>query len=144
MATKIKITTDFDCTTTGVTGHYKATRVPFKDKSGQLISSQEDWEKARNQQRNWETLTQLISLYTQPYDLTAPRYNNKTKQWYFEFRVEFDGIFESPNDSLGLLKQAAAGVPILTDLSTTNAQISFLEPGKNVFFEDITEPTTNK
>ena len=46
--------TYFDITATGVTGHYKSSRVPFLDQVGKNITNELDWNKARNQQRNWE------------------------------------------------------------------------------------------
>ena len=56
--TKVECITRFDITNTGVTGHFKSSRVPFEDQSRHKIIDQESWDRARNQQRNWETLTQ--------------------------------------------------------------------------------------
>ena len=67
--------TYFDINNTGVTGHFKASRVPFTDKSGQQITNEMSWNIARNQQRNWETLTQLISMRTQIAKMSAPKRN---------------------------------------------------------------------
>ena len=55
----------FDITATGVTGHFKTTRVPYVDQAGQEIVDQATWNRSRNQQRNWETLTQILGLRTQ-------------------------------------------------------------------------------
>ena len=62
----------FDITATGVTGHYKSSRVPFQDLTGTSITNEISWNRARNQQRNWETITQLISLRTQISELQTP------------------------------------------------------------------------
>ena len=59
------VQTFFDITATGVTGHYKPARVPFRDHAGNVITDESDWGRARNQQRNWETLTQILGLRTQ-------------------------------------------------------------------------------
>ena len=42
----------FDITATGVTGHYKSSRVPFRDSTGNNIENETTWNRARNQQRN--------------------------------------------------------------------------------------------
>jgi len=66
---RILCRTLFDCSATGVTGHYRPSQVPFEDSAGNTIANQHDWMFARNQQRNWETLNQLISLRTQVFDV---------------------------------------------------------------------------
>ena len=64
--------TFFDITATGVTGHYKSSRVPFNDLSNVTIEDERSWNYARNQQRNWETITQLIGLRTQISQIENP------------------------------------------------------------------------
>ena len=49
---KFACQTLFDITATGVTGHYKLSRIPFRDRAGQLIHDTESWNRSRNQQRN--------------------------------------------------------------------------------------------
>lgn len=135
MATRIRISTTFDCTTTGVTGHYKAAQLPFRDRAQQLIDSESAWLRSRNQQRNYETLMQIVNLYTQPINSSYARHEND--QWSFEFDTEFDGVFSTGDDSLGLLKTAATGVPMLTDLDSRQIVTGSLLPDVNVFFEEI-------
>jgi hypothetical protein len=135
MATRIRISTTFDCTTTGVTGHYKAAQLPFRDHAQQLVDNEHSWLCSRNQQRNYETLMQLVNLYTQPMNSSPAEYENH--QWSFEFDTEFDGVFSSGDDSLGLLKAAATGVPMLTNLDSHEIETASLLPGINVFFEEI-------
>lgn len=110
---KIEVKTLFDITSTGVTGHFKSARLPFKDRSGHIINDLEAWNRARNQQRNWETLTQLISLRTQIFDLNEPIVSKNL--WQFEFQTESE-IFNDGTDSVGVLKADAAGIPMLKDL----------------------------
>ena len=43
--------TFFDITATGVTGHYKSSRVPFNDLSNVTIEDERSWNYARNQQK---------------------------------------------------------------------------------------------
>ena len=108
---KIRCTTSFDITATGVTGHYRPGRVPFRDSSGQMITNERDWNRARNQQRNWETITQLISLRTQVNMPGVPVLTDQT--WSFEFEVESNTIFASHTDPLGVLKNDCYHVPML-------------------------------
>jgi hypothetical protein len=135
MATRIRISTTFDCTTTGVTGNYKAAQLPFRDSAQQLINSEAAWLRSRNQQRNYETLMQIVNLYTQPMNPSCSEH--KTDQWSFEFDIEFDGVFSSDDDSLGLLKAAATGVPMLDKLDSFQFVTTSLLPNINVFFEEI-------
>jgi hypothetical protein len=135
MATRIRISTTFDCTTTGVTGHYKSVHSSFFDNANQTIDSLESWTRSRNQQRNYETLLQIISLYTQPEDITESREHNGT--WSFEFTTEFDGIFSNETHNLGLLKNAANGVPVLDKINTDQLCTIVIIPDVNVFFEEI-------
>lgn len=110
---KIKVRTRFDITATGVTGHFKSARLPFTDKSGKKIDSLDSWNRARNQQRNWESLTQLISLRTQIFNLTDPEIIDSF--WQFEFQTETE-IFNDSSDPVGILKADAAGIPMLQEL----------------------------
>ena len=111
---KIKIRTLFDITATGVTGHFKTARVPFTDQVGNQIIDLITWNRARNQQRNWETLTQLIQLRTQIDNVVKPQCNNGL--WEFEFTTETE-IFNDGVDSVGILKADSNGVPMLTELN---------------------------
>ena len=104
----------FDITATGVTGHFKSSRTPFKDRAGQSITSEDTWNRARNQQRNWETLTQIISLRTQVIDLTQPdRFDGA---WEFEFATETPDAYGPEDDPTQILRLDANGVPMLQTL----------------------------
>jgi len=104
----------FDITATGVTGHYKSSRVPFQDLTGTSITNEISWNRARNQQRNWETITQLISLRTQISELQNPKKNKNT--WSFEFESETPYAFGPEDDPTKLLLSDSAGVPMLIGL----------------------------
>ena len=107
----------FDITATGVTGHYKSARIPFQDRSGQSIKNEEAWNRSRNQQRNWETLTQILSLRTQLFLLTEPVQDLTGTRWMFEFETESDGIYGSESDPTSVLRSDANGVPMLRELN---------------------------
>jgi hypothetical protein len=135
---KICCKTLFDITHTGITGHYRPARGEFVDRAGQTIKDQRSWDRARNQQRNWETLTQLISLRTQV-DLSSPLYKNKS--WKFEFEFEAENLFWKDNDPVGILKDDCNGVPMLLGLTEKDTLQPFLVtngPGQNIWFETIT------
>jgi hypothetical protein len=107
----------FDITSTGVTGHYKSARIPFLDRAGQTIKNEESWNRSRNQQRNWETLTQILSLRTQLFLLTDPVQDLTGTRWMFEFETESDGIYGSESDPVSILRSDANGVPMLRELN---------------------------
>jgi hypothetical protein len=111
---KVECVTRFDITNTGVTGHFKSSRVPFADHSGHKIIDQESWDRARNQQRNWETVTQIISLRTQIFELTEPVKNQD--HWQFEFSVETPSVFGTPGNPVAVLIQDSHHVPMLNNL----------------------------
>lgn len=114
--TKILCRCLFDCTATGVTGHFKSSRIPFTDKAGQSITDETAWNRARNQQRNWETLTQIISLRTQVMELTEPEFYDGA--WEFEFATETADAYGPEEDPTRILRLDAEGVPMIQNLPT--------------------------
>jgi len=113
---KFACQTLFDITATGVTGHYKLSRIPFRDRAGQLIHDTESWNRSRNQQRNWETITQILSLRTQLFDLSDPISDQTGTRWMFEFETETAGVYGPESDPVSVLRSDAAGVPMLREL----------------------------
>jgi len=107
----------FDITRTDVTGHCKASRMPFQDRAGQTIKDETAWNRSRNQQRNWETLTQILSLRTQLFDLSEPVQDHTGTRWMFEFETESDGIYGPESDPVAVLRADAEGVPMLRELN---------------------------
>ena len=80
---KFMCQTLFDITATGVTGHFKSARLPFLDHAGQTINNDISWNRSRNQQRNWETITQILSLRTQLFEITDPIQDQLGARWIF-------------------------------------------------------------
>ena len=113
---KFACQTLFDITATGVTGHCKQSRMPFHDHAGQLIHDVESWNRSRNQQRNWETITQILSLRTQLFALTDPIPDQTGTRWMFEFETESAGIYGPESDPVSVLRSDAEGVPMLREL----------------------------
>jgi hypothetical protein len=130
MAYSICVLTDFDCRPTGVTGHFRTNVLPFVDRIDQSITNFDSWNSSRNQQRNWETLLQLIGLYTQPQSISDIRMKNG--RWEFEFETEFDDVFRLNDDPVGLLKQACRGVPIINYVQ--QQLTALLQPDVNIWF----------
>jgi hypothetical protein len=128
---RIQCQTLFDITATGVTGHFKPSRIPFPDATGATINSEAKWNRARNQQRNWETVTQIISLRTQV-DFIPPVQNNDT--WTFEFEIANDQLFANDQDPLAVLKTDCADVPMITGLNETALNDTILIIDKNIWF----------
>jgi len=114
---KFQCRTLFDITATGVTGHYRSVRGAFVDLVGNQIRNEQDWNRARNQQRNWETVTQIISLRTQVFELTDPVKN--LDHWQFEFEVETPSVFGTTGNPVEVLIQDSHHVPMLNKLNNT-------------------------
>ena len=114
----------FDITATGVTGHAKSARIPFKDRTGQELTDYVAWNRARNQQRNWETITQIISMRTQLFELTDPVCENL--MWQFEFATELEGVFGDRVDPTKVLRSDSDGVPMITNLDNKQDLTSVL------------------
>lgn len=137
---KIVCRTFFDCSYTGVTGHYRPSEIPFIDKAGYSVTDQLDWHRSRNRQRNWETLMQIIGLRTQPQNITRPE--NKSGEWVFEFVAEAEGVYSLSNDPdpIAGLKQDCNGVPMVINLSERSdifPTLSISGPNQNIWFETI-------
>jgi hypothetical protein len=139
----IRCKTVFDCTFTGVTGHYRISQLPFVDRSGQSVSTQIEWTRSRNQQRNYETLLQIFGLKTQPLDITPPKQVDNV--WQFEFSIESPAVFSAQDslDPLIGLKQDCVGVPMIANVSDIAQQLKMLDPEQNIWFEILNTPTEN-
>ena len=132
---KVQCRTFFDITATGVTGHYKSSRIPFVDRAGNHVTGEPEWNRSRNQQRNWETLTQLMQLRSQIFNLSLPV--TVDKYWQFEFEVEIDQLFLLDDDEFGIVKQDCDGVPMITGLNEQHFLNTVLEvdgPQQNIWF----------
>ena len=130
--------TYFDITATGVTGHFKPASIPFEDQAGQQITDLTAWNRARNQQRNWETLTQLISMRAQVFELLEPLGYNGS--WSFEFEVETPDVFGPADNPVAVLQSDAEGIPMINNLNNTRELAPVLKasgPDQNIWFIPI-------
>jgi hypothetical protein len=130
----------FDITATGTTGHPKTAQWPRPDRSGAIISSAETWNLSRNQQRNWETLQQIIGLRTQISAITDPVIDASGTRWMFEFESDRPGVFGPDSDPVSVLREDAAGVPMLRELNNDPDLDPFLVtkgPRQNIWFAAV-------
>jgi hypothetical protein len=131
---KIVCSTLFDITATGITGHFKPSRIPFTDLNGNVIHDEPEWHRARNQQRNWETISQLISLRTQVFNISTPIMQKD--RWVFTFEVDAPGIFGT---DLTLLIADCSDVPMITGLDELPSDFKILAStgtNQNIWFEE--------
>ena len=138
---KYRCQTQFDITATGITGHCKSTRMPFRDRAGQLIDTTEAWNRSRNQQRNLETLIQILGLRTQVFGLTDPVTDQRGQRWMFEFETEAQGVYGPDQDPTLVLRADATGVPMLLELNNIPELDPFLVtqgPRQNIWFAAVT------
>jgi len=136
---RFSCTTRFDITATGVTGHFKSSRVPFRDRAGNTVEDIAEWNRSRNQQRNWETVQQIIGMRTQISGSTVPERTGST--WHFEFETETPGVYGTDDDPVAILYTDAAGVPMLVDLDNHRELAPFVVisgPEQNIWFSPST------
>lgn len=140
MKIRIKCTTLFDITATGVKQRFNKNQIPFRDNTGQLVSNDLDWARSRNQQSNWETINQLISLRTLPEHISTPVKNAELGTWSFEFDIVTPDALFVNNDPMGYLVLDCHDVPMLTGLgekSTLDPFIDTRATSANTWFELI-------
>jgi hypothetical protein len=143
---KIQCRTLFDCSRTGVTGTFRASEIPYQDRAGQMVNNHQDWNRSRNQQRNYETLLQIFGLRTQPQEITQPECRDSV--WQFSFESENEGVFgvHHSTDPLAGLKIDCEGVPMMLNLTETSSTVPVLTtqgPQQNIWFDAINTSTEN-
>jgi hypothetical protein len=125
---RIKVSTHFDITETGVTRPYKGQQLPTRVR-GQTIDTVDEWDVKRKQQNNLETVIQVLSMRASILDMSVVTHNNDV--WSFTFEVEDLLVYGT---ELELLKQELEGIPMITGLSETKKLDAFLN-NKNTWFD---------
>lgn len=134
--TRIICRTLFDITRTEVKHSFNAGRVPFRDHAGQTITDHRSWMLARNQQRNWETIIQVLSLRAQPHDISDPDFwLGDAVWWAFEFSVADPAALTLGDRPWGQIEQDCSMVPMLIGLREQVTVTPMLIPGINIVFE---------
>lgn len=149
MRTIIKCHTLFDITSTGITN-----RKPPIDLTE---DKQYTWTLNRNRQNNFDTLVQVVSLRTQPEDISKSSereidfsvpnkfgflFENEEPQkvWSFTFSINYNNVYDDGIDELGALYTDCDGVPMLKVGTEWDKLPSFLDVSpelRNVYFEVI-------
>ena len=98
--------TTFDITVTGVRNNFNINRLPLTDTSGQTIITREQWHRSRNQQRNWDTINQLVSLRTLPHSVSMPQCQDTgdVRLWDFEFSIDQEDSLAEGDNMFGSLE----------------------------------------
>jgi hypothetical protein len=121
MTTTIQCATLFDITETGVRNHTANARLPFQDQSGQDVDTEKAWIRSRNQQRNWETVNQILALRTLPENISSPvqQQRDQARTWQFEFDIPDLNAVSEGDAALSLLLKDCESVPMITGLRET-------------------------
>jgi hypothetical protein len=109
----------------------------------------------RNQQRNWETVIQCLSLQTQPNIIHLPVvteldvagtgfgdfYQGHQRVWHWSWSIEHEGIYDHGNKKLATLLRDFEQVPIVTGLEeTARFMLPIFYPHgtiKNIYFKEV-------
>jgi hypothetical protein len=115
------------------------------------------FDQQRLQQANFETVLQVISLRSQPENIsettvtqtklragsewgTAYRSKNKVKCWQFEFTVAHTKVFAREDHELGALLADCQNVPMIKDLDEWHSIANTLDVSpelRNIIFEVV-------
>jgi hypothetical protein len=147
MRTIIRCHTLFDITSTGILNR----KTPINIAPEKLS----EWEQDRNRQTNFDTIVQVVSLRTQPEDITKAiksevNFSSDTKfgflfdqeenqpVWSFDFTIYYAGVYNDGIDELGALYQDCNGVPMIKINTAWDKLPNFLDTTpelRNIYFE---------
>jgi hypothetical protein len=131
----IECSTGFDITATGVLGQYRENREIRNLADGSTINSREAWLRARNQQRNWETMNQIIALRCLPENIQVPR--RVGDQWRFQFDIDSLAAVSDQFGDLEFLQRDAQGVPMILGLEEATGLDSMIRTQGTVINTDF-------
>lgn len=141
-----------DITKTGIVSNYRPEIPMFVDDADQIVRDNETWNRSRNQQRNFETIIQIIGLRAQPLFLQPPtsaeldlntlrfgiKHRGTHRVWTFRFAVEHNQVFDGEYP-LQSLHSDINQVPCILNLrETANIEDSvYITAGNNanIYFE---------
>jgi len=143
-----------DITKTGIVSNYRPEIPMFVDDAGQIVRDFDTWNRSRNQQRNFETIIQIIGLRAQPLLLEPPessvvelntlrfgvQFRGSHRVWSFRFAVEHSQVFDGAQP-LQSLHDDINQVPCISNLKETCGIETpiFITQGNNanIYFETI-------
>jgi hypothetical protein len=153
MSFKLKCYTLFDITKTG--------NIHRKPPINGTPEQTKRWEKTRNTQANFDTIIQVVSLRSQPEDITDPieeiiifdgeldmfgfLFDNDDMAhscWSFEFTIPHNKVFDDGVNELGYLYNDCNGVPMIKVGTEWEKLPNFLDSTpelKNIHFEVIND-----
>lgn len=153
MSYTLRCHTLFDITKTGVPN-----RRPPSDLTGSELKL---WNSNRNRQSNFDTILQVVSLRSQPENISTPKkeefkfeefeefgflFDSMADQtiykWTFEFTVNYHGVFNDGITDLGALYSDCDSVPMITGLDEWKKIPNFLDVSpelKNIYFEVLND-----
>jgi hypothetical protein len=151
MSYRIRCYTLFDITKTGIIN-----RKPPANGTNQQVAT---WEKNRNTQCNYDTILQVVSLRSQPENITEPNqeivifedsdmfgfmYDNEEAQitWAFDFDIIHHSVFDDGLNKLGYLYSDCDSVPMKKVGTEWDKLPSFLDTSpelRNIYFEVTNE-----
>lgn len=155
MATETyEVFTLFDITYTGTKRNYNARIIPFVDQAHRKIVCADTWQKSRNQQRNWDTVIQLLGLRNQPVSFTlpivamedlanfkfGPKYIGKANVWKFTCEYEHADLYRVGDNVFKILEDDFRNVPMITGLSesvTIHPSCFQILPECNIYFKKM-------
>ena len=102
-------------------------------------------QQARNQQRNWDTMMQLVGMRTQVFNVQGPEtvsgehspFDCDGTVWKFSFEIEPEAQWLVDGDEFWILKQDSDGTPMITGLTESagiDPVIQTSGPGANVIY----------
>lgn len=141
MTKRIRVTTRFDITATGTRNRLGQHQLPFTDAAGRKIKNLADWQFSRNQQINWETMNQLISLRTLPENVEIPVYDKQSDSWSFVFTIPDISTVGTDSEPFKYLLRDCEGVPMISNL-TESIQDFYLKTDSNtanIWFRCLTD-----
>ena len=126
---EFRLICDFDITATGAYS-YRPVMIPGLTKTGYEINDKQDWFRVVNQQRNWDTVQQILSLRTQIELIELPQYVDQ--QWHFTVGLDSNRIASAIDKSLYIIENDFNNVPIILGLLETKTKIDQIQTsGKN-------------
>jgi hypothetical protein len=147
---RIRCYTLFDITKTGVLNR----KAPINGSPEKVL----EWEHNRNTQCNFDTIIQIISLRSQPENISTPtRITEKFKEfgfmfedeelnsyWTFDFDVMQLSVFDDGINPLGYLIEDCDNVPMIKVGTEWSKLPEFLDTTpelRNIYFEVISNET---
>lgn len=147
MSVKLRCYTLFDITKTNIPNRRASNSLPADELK--------EWEKRRNTQTNFDTILQIISLRSQPEDITDVTssivdftsfdnfgflYESEEPQkcWTFEFTIFHSSVFDDGISELGALYSDCEGVPMIkvgTEWDKLQSELDISPELRNIYFE---------